>query len=126
MHLANNGGLADDTHQIVKNRLVSFKNVLYTSLQEDMIMSTLLGIFTAGLLTSGVNVVRLKDDEFARNPAHFAGHYFINFHFTQPTRDNYWRVYLRPGKMLFGENMAKLSKTRHFIPVIIIPSKVQV
>ena len=26
--------------------------------------------------------------------------------------------------MWFGKNMAKLSKTRHFIPIIIIPSKV--
>ena len=26
--------------------------------------------------------------------------------------------------MWFGKNMAKYSKTRHFIPVIIIPSKV--
>ena len=80
-------------------------------------------------------MVRLKDGEFARNPSHFAGHYFINFHFNQPTWDNYWRVYLRPGKMWFGKNMAKLAKTRHFIipvylvytlfiPVVIIPSKV--
>ena len=88
-------------------------------------LATLLGIITAGLLTSGENVVRLKDGEFTRNLPHFAGHYLINYHFNQPTRDNYWRVYLRPGKIWFGKNMAKLSKTRHFIPVIIIPSKVQ-
>ena len=69
-------------------------------------------------------MVRLKYGEFTQNPPHFAGHYFINFHFNQPTGDNYWRVYLRPGKMWFGKNMAKLSRTRHFIPVIIIPSKV--
>ena len=88
------------------------------------ILITSLGIITAGLLTSGENVVRLKDGEFTRNLPHFAGHYLINFHFNQPTRDNYWRVYLRPGKIWFGKNMAKLSKARHFIPVIIIPSKV--
>ena len=49
-------------------------------------------------------MVRLKDGEFTRNPPHFAGHYFINFHVNQPTRDNYWRVYLRPGKMWLGKN----------------------
>ena len=92
----------------------------------DLILSetTLLGIITAGPLTSRENVVRLKDGEFTRNPPHFAGHYFINIHFNHPTGDNYWRVYLRPGKMWFVKNMAKLSRTRHFIPVIIIPSKV--
>ena len=78
----------------------------------------------AGLLTSGENVVRLKDGEFTQNPTNFAGHYLINFHFDRPTGDNNWRVYLRPGKMWFGKNMAKLSRTRQFIPVIIIPSKV--
>ena len=64
------------------------------------------------------------DGEFARNPPHFAGHYFTNFLFNQPIRDYYWQVYLRPGKIWLGKNMAKLSKTRHFIPVIIILSKV--
>ena len=89
-------------------------------------ITTLLGIITAGLLTTGEYVVRLKDGEFARNPSHLPGHNFINFHVNQPTRDNYWRVYLRPGKMWFGKNMAKFSKTRHFIPVIIILSKVSI
>ena len=86
---------------------------------------TLLGFITAGLLKmSGENVVREIDSEFARNTPHFPSHYFVNLHFYQLTRDNYWRVYLLPGNMWFGKNMAKLSHTRHFIPVIIIPSKV--
>ena len=55
--------------------------------------------YTAGLLTSGENLLRLKDGEFTRNLPHFAGHYFINFHLNQPTGENYRRVYLRPGKM---------------------------
>ena len=80
--------------------------------------------YTAGLLTSGENLLRLKDGEFTRNLPHFAGHYFINFHLNQPTGENYRRVYLRPGKMRFGKNMAKLSRIRHLIPVRIIPSKV--
>ena len=56
--------------------------------------ATLLGIITAGLLTSGENVVREIGSEFARNTPHFLGHYFVNLHFNQLTRDNYWRVYL--------------------------------
>ena len=58
------------------------------------LQATLLGIITAGLLTTrtGVNLVREIDGEFARNPPRFAGHYFIDFHFNQPTRDYYWRV----------------------------------
>ena len=54
-------------------------------------LNTLLGIITyggPGLLTSGENVVRLKDGEFTRNQPHFAGHNFINFHFSQPTPAN--------------------------------------
>ena len=43
----------------------------------------------AGMLTTGENVVRKLDGKFARNPPHFAGHYFINFHFNQSTRDYY-------------------------------------
>ena len=34
------------------------------------------------------------------------------------------RVYLWPGKIKTGKNMANCPKTRHLIPVIIIPSKV--
>ena len=74
--------------------------------------------YTAGLLTSGENLLRLKDGEFTPDLPNFAGHYFVNFHLNQPIGENYWWVYLRPGKMWFGKNMAKLSRIRHFIPVI--------
>ena len=67
------------------------------------IIITLLGIITAGLLTTGENLVRQKDGGLAQNPPHFADHYFMNFHVNQPTRDDYWRVYLRPGKMWSGK-----------------------
>ena len=70
------------------------------------------------------NVVQEIDGKFARNQPHFHCHCVINFHFDQLTQDDYWWVYLRPRKMWFGKNMAKLSKTSHFILVIIIPSKV--
>ena len=43
---------------------------------------------------SGENVVRKIDDELARNTPYFPGHYFVNSHFNQLTRDKYWRVFL--------------------------------
>jgi hypothetical protein len=35
-----------------------------------------------------------------------------------------WAVFIMAGRNKNRENMAKFPKTRHFIPVIIIPSKV--
>ena len=59
-----------------------------------LLITTSLGIIAAGLLMSGENVVREIEGEFARNTPHFHGHYFVNSHFNQLTRDNYRWVFL--------------------------------
>ena len=48
------------------------RDIIFHPIVDNLI--TLLGIITAGLLTSGENVIRLKDGEFTRKPPHFAGH----------------------------------------------------
>ena len=75
---------------------------------------TLLGIIFAGLCTSGENVVREIDREFARNQTHFPG---------KISRLILAGIFTT-GEMWFGKNMVKLSRTCHCKPVLVIPSKV--
>ena len=70
------------------------------------------------------NVVREIVGKFARKPPHFAGHFFLSNSTLISQLGIIICGYIYDRKMWFGKKMAKLTKTRLFIPVIIIPSKV--